>query len=92
VRPYHVTETSAVLAQYAAASGELLAELGRTVYPALAEDAVNDTGRYPILYDRGGWYTFRIETPGGGLHFLLYQAIEEERRVLVFSLITLREP
>lgn|GEM_PF-2900956 len=92
MRPYHITETSAVLAQYTAASAELLAELGRTVYPALAEDAVNDTGRYPILYDRGGWYTFRIETPGGGLHFLLYQAIEEERRVLVFSVVTVREP
>src|SRR4051794_12529042 len=32
---------------------------------------------YPVEYDVGGWYIFRIETRSGGLHYLLYQVIEE---------------
>jgi hypothetical protein len=66
--------------------------LGTSVYPALRVDAAGETGRYPITYDVGGWYTYRIETPGGGLHFLLYQALEDERRVLIFDLVTVRRP
>jgi hypothetical protein len=92
VGPYHITEAPAVREKYKQASSELLEMLGQTVYPALQEDAANETSRYPIDYDIGGWYTFRIETPGGGLHFLLYQAIEELRRVLIFDLVTVREP
>jgi hypothetical protein len=62
------------------------------VYPALREDAANETGRYPVEYDVGCWYTFRIETRSGGLHYLLYQVIEELGRVLVFDLVTVGDP
>jgi len=61
-------------------------------YPALREDPTNETGRHPIRYQRGGWYTFEIETSGRGLHFLLYQAIEELGLVLVFALVRFHEP
>jgi hypothetical protein len=33
-----------------------------------------------------------LETPGGGLHYLVYQVIEELGRVLVLDLVTFREP
>jgi hypothetical protein len=68
-----------------------LALLGRDVYPALRDDPTNERDRYPIRYWTGGWYAFEIETPGGGLHYLLYQASEEVHRVLVFKLVTIRE-
>lgn len=89
---YHVIETPTALDQYKQASAELLALLGRVVYPALRDDPTNESGHYPIRYRAGGWYTFEVETSGGGLHYLLYQAIEEIRRVLVFDLVTIREP
>jgi hypothetical protein len=92
VPPYHVTETPAVLEKYKQASSQLLLALGAMVYPALREDAPNETGQYPVEYDVGGWYTFRIETRSGGLHYLLYQVIEELGRVLAFDLVTVREP
>jgi hypothetical protein len=38
-----------------------------------------------------GGFTFEIETPGG-LHYLVYQVIEELGRVLVLDLVTFREP
>ncbi|HYY88846.1 MAG TPA: hypothetical protein VFA49_08620 [Chloroflexota bacterium] len=89
---YHVIETPTALDQYKQASAELLAVLGRVVYPALWEDPTNERGRHPIRYRAGGFYSFEVETPEGGLHYLLYQAIEEIGRVLVFRLVTLREP
>jgi hypothetical protein len=46
---------------------------------------------YPIRFRPGG-LTFEIETPGGGLHYLLYQVIEELGRALVLNLVTFREP
>ncbi len=61
---YYVIETPTALDQYKQASAELLALLGRVVYPALREDPTNESGRYPIRYRTGGWYTFEIETPG----------------------------
>jgi hypothetical protein len=91
VGPYHVIETLEALDRYRQASAELLAMLHRVVYPALREDPTNESGRYPIRYRPGG-FTFEIETPGGGLHYLLYQAIEEIGRVLVLDLVTFREP
>jgi hypothetical protein len=63
----------------------------RVVYPALREDPANESGKYPIRFRPGG-FTFEIETPGGGLHYLVYQAIEELGRVLVLDLVTFREP
>jgi hypothetical protein len=54
------------------------------VYPALREDPANESGRHPIRFRPGG-FTFEIETPGGGLYYLLYQAIEELGRVLVLD-------
>lgn len=89
---YHVLEVPEVLDTYRQASPELLVRLGGTVYPALRVDPTNDTGRYPIHYRQGGWYTFEVETTGGGLHYLVYQVIEEVRRVLVFDLVTFRGP
>jgi hypothetical protein len=68
-----------------------LAALDRVVYPALREDPTNESGQYPIRYRPGG-FTFEIETPGRGLHYLLYQAIEEIARVLVLDMITFRKP
>jgi hypothetical protein len=56
VHPYHGTETPAVLEKYKQASSQLLLALGAVVYPALREDAPNETGQYPIEYDVG-WYT-----------------------------------
>jgi multimeric flavodoxin WrbA len=88
---YRVVETPEALDRYRQASAELLAVLDRVVYPALREDPANESGRYPIRYRPGG-FTFEIETPGGGLHYLLYQAIEEIGRVLVLDLVTFREP
>lgn len=89
---YHVIETPAVREKYQQASAELLTMLGYVVYPALREDPTNETGRYPIQYRHDGWYTFEIETPGAGLHYLTYQAIEDMFRVMVFDLVTFREP
>ena len=89
---YHVIETPQALDQYKQASPELLTVLSRVVYPALRVDPTNESGQHPILYQHGGWYTFEIETPGGGLHYLLYQAIEELGRVLVFALVRFQEP
>jgi hypothetical protein len=65
--------------------------LDRVVYPALREDPANESGKYPIRFRPGG-FTFEIETPGGGLHYLVYQVIEELGRVLVLDLVTFREP
>jgi hypothetical protein len=92
VADYHVIETVQALDQYKQASPELLIVLSRVVYPALRADPTNETGLHPIRYQRGGWYTFEIETPGGGLHYLMYQAIEELNRVLVFALVTFHKP
>lgn len=69
---YHVIETPTALDQYKQASAELLASLGQVAYPALRDDPTNVTGRYPIRYRVGGWYTFEVETASGGLHYLLY--------------------
>ncbi|HYN17587.1 MAG TPA: hypothetical protein VEY96_05840 [Actinomycetes bacterium] len=88
---YHVIETLEALDAYRQASAELLVMLGSTVYPALRDDPTNKTGRYPIRYRRGGWYTFEVETPGGALHYLVYQTVEEIHRVLVFDLVTFRD-
>jgi hypothetical protein len=89
VAGHHVPEALDV---YRQASAELLITLGAAVYPVLRDDLTNETRRYPIRYRRGGWSTFEIETPSGGLHYLVYQAIEEIRRVLVFDLVTFRGP
>jgi len=88
---FQVFETPLALAQYKQASTDLLAMLDRVVYPALREDPANESGKYPIRFRPGG-FTFEIETPGGGLHYLVYQAIEELGRVLVLDLVTFREP
>jgi multimeric flavodoxin WrbA len=88
---YHVIETLDVRDKYNQASAELLAMLDRVVYPALREDPTNVSGRYPVRYRPGG-FTFEVETPGGGLHYLVYQVIEELARVLVLDLVTFREP
>lgn len=61
------------------------------MYPALREDPTNVTGWFPIDYDQGD-YTYMLETSGGGLYHLLYQVIPEPPRVLVFDLVTWREP
>jgi hypothetical protein len=50
--------------------------LERVVYLALREDPANASGRYSIRFRPGG-FTFEIETSGGGLHYLVYQAIED---------------
>jgi hypothetical protein len=50
-----------------------------------------ESGKYPIRFRPGG-FTFEIETPGGGLHYLVYQVIKELGRVLVLDLVTFREP
>jgi hypothetical protein len=92
VTRYHVIETPTALDQYKQASAEMLALLGRVVYPALRDDPTNERDHYPIRYRAGAWYTFEVETPEGGLYYLLYQAVEEIRRVLVFDLVTIREP
>jgi hypothetical protein len=91
---FQVFETPLALARYKQASTDLLAmldRLDRVVYPALREDPANESGKYPIRFRPGG-FTFEIETPGGGLHYLVYQAIEELGRVLVLDLVTFREP
>ena len=88
---FHVFETPHALDRYKLASTELLVMLDRVVYPVLREDPANASGRYPIRFRPGG-FTFEIETPGGGLHYLVYQAIEELGRVLVLDLVTFREP
>jgi hypothetical protein len=77
--------------RYAQAPPALLAALHRVVYPALRDDPTNTTGRFPITYQHG-WYLFEVETPEGGLYHLLYQAIEDQQVVMVFDLITFREP
>jgi hypothetical protein len=92
VADYHILETPEALDQYKQAPPELLIVLSRVVYPVLRADPTNETGLHPIRYQRGGWYTFEIETPGGGLHYLLYQAIEELGRVMVFALVSFHEP
>lgn len=89
---YHVIETTEALDQYKQAPPELLILLSRVVYPALRADPTNDTGLHPIRYQRGGWYTFEVETPGGGLQYLLDQVIEELSRVMVFALVSFHEP
>ncbi|HEX9343503.1 MAG TPA: hypothetical protein VF995_07815 [Actinomycetota bacterium] len=88
---YHIFETPDTLDQYKQASAKFLDALGRVVYPVLREDPTNESGRFPISYE-DGWYTFEVETAGGGLYYLAYQAIEELHRVLVFRLTTFREP
>lgn len=88
---FQVIETPLAVDRYKQASTELLAMLDRIVYPALREDPANESGRYPIRFRAGG-FTFEVETPGGGLHYLVYQVIEELGRVLVFDLVTFREP
>lgn len=88
---FQVFETPLALARYKQASTDLLTMLDRVVYPALREDPANESGKYPIRFRPGG-FTFEIETPGGGLHYLVYQAIEELDRVLVLDLVTFREP
>jgi hypothetical protein len=55
--------------------------LDQVVYPALRKDPANESGTYPIRFRPGG-FSFEIETPGGGLHYLVYQVIEELGRVL----------
>jgi hypothetical protein len=81
---FQVFETPLALARYKQASTDLLAMLDRVVYPALREDPANESGKYPIRFRPGG-FTFEIETPGGGLHYLVYQAIEE---LVVYSCST----
>jgi len=88
---FQVFETPLALDRYKQASTHLLAMLDRVIYPALREDPANESGKYPIRFRPGG-FTFEIETPGGGLHDLVYQAIEELGRVLVLDLVTFREP
>jgi hypothetical protein len=88
---FHVLETPLALDRYKQASTELLTMLDQVVYPALREDPANESGKYPIRFRPGG-FTFEIETPGGGLHYLVYQVIEELGRVLVLDLVTFREP
>jgi hypothetical protein len=88
---FHVLETPLALDRYKQASPELLTMLDQVVYPALREDPANESGKYPIRFRPGG-FTFEIETPGGGLHYLVYQVIEELGRVLVLDLVTFREP
>jgi len=88
---FHVLETPLALVRYKQASTELLTMLDQVVYPALREDPANESGTYPIRFRPGG-LTFEIETPGGGLHYLVYQVIEELGRVLVLDLVTFREP
>jgi len=88
---FHVFETPLVVDRYKQASAELLVMLDRVVYPALREDPANEFGRHPVRFRPGG-FTFEIETPGGGLHYLVYQVIEELGRVLVLDLVTFREP
>ena len=73
---FHVLETPLALDRYKQASTELLTMLDQVVYPALREDPANESGKYPIRFRPGG-FTFEIETPGGGLHYLVYQVIEE---------------
>jgi hypothetical protein len=91
VSRFRVFETPLTLDRYKQASTELLVMLNRVVYPALREDPTNESGRHPIRYRPGG-FTFEIETPAGGLHFLVYQVIEELGYVLVLDLVTFREP
>jgi hypothetical protein len=88
---FHVLETPLALDRYKQASTELLTMLDQVVYPALREDPANESGKYPIRFRPGG-FTSEIETPGGGLHYLVYQVIEELGRVLVLDLVTFREP
>jgi hypothetical protein len=87
---FHVLETPLALDRYKQASTELLTMLDQVVYPALREDPANESGKHPIRFRPGG-FTFEIETPGG-LHYLVYQVIEELGRVLVLDLVTSREP
>ena len=88
---FHVLETPLALDRYKQASTELLTMLDQVVYPALREDPANESGKYPIRFRPGG-FTFEIETSGGGLHYLVYQVIEELGRVLVLDLVTFRGP
>jgi hypothetical protein len=91
VARFRVFETPRALDRYKRASTDLLAMLDRVVYPALRQDPANESGQYPVRFRPGG-FTFEIETPGGGLHYLVYQVIEELGRVLVLDLVTFREP
>jgi hypothetical protein len=88
---FQVLETPLALDRYKQAATDLLAMLDRIVYPTLRADPANESGQHPIRFRPGG-FTFEIETPGGGLHYLVYQVIEELGRVLVLDLVTFREP
>ncbi len=89
---YLVIDLPNVQALYAQVSAEFLAALNETVYPALRTDPTNQTGRYPIQFERGLGYLYTIELPGGGRYLLRYEVVEDERVVMVRDLITTREP
>jgi hypothetical protein len=51
---FKVLETPLALDRYKQASTELLNMLDKVVYPALREDPVNETGKYPIRFRLAG--------------------------------------
>lgn len=87
---YRVFEHPDVTADLQAAPSEVLRALGRLVYPVLRSDPTNVSGAHPIRWEPS-WFIYRLDLAIGQL-LVAYQALEEERAVLVIRIALIPSP